>query len=77
MVKSTCPGEGDGSAGDCDAPVPLLVQVIHDSVPIMNLPHPGTIPRVEQHALSVGGLPKINMSHDTNIANVASFYGKT
>ena len=65
------PGEADGSAGDGDATVPLLVQVVHDSVPIMNLPHPGTIPRVEQHVLSGGGLTRMNMSHDTNIANVA------
>ena len=65
------PGECDGSAGDGDASIPLLIQVVHDGVPSVHLPHPGTVPRIEQHALSGGGLASIDMCHDTNIANIA------
>ena len=71
------PGESDGSAGDGDASVSLLVQVVHHGVPRVNLPHSLRVARVIQHSLRGGGLPRVNVGHDPNITDLTLAMAKS
>ena len=76
MVKSKWPGLVT-TPGEGDAPVPLLVQVVHHGVARVDLPHSLGVARVVQHPLRGGGLPRVNVGHDPNIPDLALAVAKS
>ena len=68
MVKSKWPGLVT-APGEGDAPVPLLVQVVHHGE---HLPS-----RVVQHPIRRGGLSRVNVGHDPDISDLALTVAKS
>ena len=80
-VKSTWPGRVDQvelvgppadrrrGGRDRDAALLLLGQVVHLRGALVHLPHRVLLPRVEEHALGEGGLARVDVRDDAEVAD--------
>ena len=68
------PETGGGGRGDGDAPLLLLLHVVHGRGPVVHLAHPVRDTGVVEDALGGGGLPGVDVRHDPDVPGLAEGY---
>ena len=64
------PETGGGSRGNGDTALLLLLHPVHGGSTVVHLTNLVSDTRVEQDALSSGGLTGVNVRHDADVANL-------